>query len=79
MSIPTTIFTFTYALLHHPQTFSHSNCSNWRMREDNSWDVAVVQLRVWLIVKETVSKLATGSDGDWRNKECVHIILESYV
>ena len=49
---------------HCIHTFSHSDSSNGRVREDNSWDVAVVQLGSGLIAKETVSQLTTSSNGN---------------
>jgi hypothetical protein len=41
------------------------------VREDNCWDVAVVQLGVGLVAKETVSQLTTSSNGN-----CIKLNIE---
>ncbi len=51
-------------------TFRGTHCSNGRVREDNSGDVGVVKLRVWLVIKEPVSQLPTCCNSNCREEQC---------
>lgn len=53
-------------------TLSHANSANGRVAEDNSRDILIVHLGVWLVVKETMRQFAPSSNGNWergRGKE----------
>ena len=38
------------------------------MTEDNSWDVLIVHLGVWLVVKDTMGQFASSSNSHWERE-----------
>lgn len=45
------------------------------MVKDYGWDVVVVQMFVWFVVKQVFGEMVIGGDGDWCQFYCVSIVV----